>query len=133
MAGQTIFAGNSVLVSAPSVTVPVGVHPFGPVTLPSALGQVVVAFDITSHGDGSAASVAVAVELSLDGGATWQPFFSFERDKGYAPIAEPGIPTGWAYMRVPKLPQPGNPNRQVRGTLTISNAPLTTAVQVEGQ
>jgi hypothetical protein len=132
MAATAIFPGNTVFVSAPSVSVAVGSHTFGPVPVPSSLTSVVVAFDITNHGAGNTSAVSAAAEISFDGGANWQPFFSFARDKGYAPVTEVGVPPGWAYMLV-KLPEVGNANRQVRGTLTVANAPLTTAVQVEGQ
>jgi hypothetical protein len=132
MAATPIFAGDTVLVSSPSVNLSVGDHPFGPSAVPTAWSVVVAAYDITSHGAGNTSAVSLMSDISLDGGATWQPFVGFARDKGYAPTTEPGVPLGWAYVRI-ALPQPGNPNRQVRGVLTIANAPLKTAAQIEGQ
>lgn len=132
MAATPIFPGDTVIASANSASLSIGNHPFGPVAVPTAWSVIVAAYDITSHLTGNTSAVSLTSDISLDGGVTWHPFIACARDKGYAPTTEAGVPPGWAYIRAP-LPQPGNANRQLRGVLTITNAALKTAAQVEGQ
>lgn len=86
-------------------------------------------WDITDHLDGHAGSMTADIEISTDDRKTWRHLAGAARDKGYAPIEEPGEPNDIAYLRV-ALPEVGNPNRWVRGSLVVDGQAVRTNFEI---
>jgi hypothetical protein len=115
----------------PAATYPPGTRSFGPATVPQNLSHYLLTFDKTSWTDPSI-TMEVTLDLSLDGGVTWNtpatdvvPFpvgFTAEgggTDKFGNPYTE--------VTRDGGIPQPGTTDRRVRGSMTIAGGSITTS------
>lgn len=107
-----------VTVLAPG-TYPPGSRLIGPRSVPTNLSFASLALDVTNN-TSPAQGISIAIELSFDGGANWSPFVAMSR-AGESPNAFPTM--AWSGG----VPQDGNPNRQVRATLTLTGSSITTA------
>jgi hypothetical protein len=93
----------------------------GPVSVPTAVVSFELAIDTSSMTDASS-HVFLSVEVSQDGGTTWDSLCSFDRDGGAAdaaafPVAK--VKSG--------LPGAGNASRKLRATLILTGAAITTS------
>lgn len=103
----------------------------GPVTVPQGATELTFTFDRTNWTD-PAVTLAITIDLSLDGGATWNnppeqaaplPFgFTSEGGGGLDKHGNPRTET----TGTTSIPQPTNTQRRLRATVTIAGGPLTT-------
>src|SRR6266571_4897291 len=102
-----------------------GVHPFGPVNVP--VGAFAASARLSSAIQLSPTLVvSAAFELSLDGGASWTPSGSAEliSDGTIGIDPKTGLPyTDW-WVKV-GLDEPSNPNRRIKGSVTINEMVTT--------
>lgn len=124
------MAISTVIVSAPSTVFLTGVHSFGPIDVP------VGVFAASAH---LAASILLSTtlvlsagfELSQDSGATWLPCGSagLISNGTIFTDSKTGLPgTDW-WVRV-GLANQDNPNRKIRGSVTINEA-VSTFINVQ--
>lgn len=120
----------SSVVLAPG-TYAIGTRTLGPANVPLGVTAIELALDGAAMTD-PALHVAITLDLSLDGGATWNdphpavdPFPVGMTLDGGAKNRQ-GDPLA-AYTIGTSLPDPTNPNRRVRATVVISGTPLTTS------
>jgi hypothetical protein len=119
----------------------IGSHNLGPVALNVGLRRVAITLERSEWTD-PASKVDARFELSLDGGTTWSPNPSGERDFPWGPFpvtfsafggiilgkdGQPSLLSGF----VTDLPQPSNPDRRIRGTVTISGGTVRAPVTIE--
>lgn len=120
----------------PQATLPAGTRVFGPFPVPQGLSIAMLSFDRTSWTDPTL-NVDVLIDLSLDGGARWastspdqatDPFPIACRLVGGALLDKNGVALTSGLLGS-RVPQPGNPNRLVRATVT-NNLPMTTSANL---
>jgi hypothetical protein len=114
---------------------PQGTYPVGTRTLPAAnvpQGAISATLALSrAQWLDPAVKVSARFELSVDGGVTWSPDPSGQSvwPWGNFPLTfeSEGDPSGRGTSNVNgDLGDPTNPNRKIRGTVTISGGPLTT-------
>lgn len=110
-----------------------GVHSFGPLSIPQDISSAALSFDRTAWTD-PALRVDVLIDISLDGGLTWasetpnratDPFPIRCTLVGGSLLDKSGLALTSGVLGSGALPQPGNANRSIRGTVT-NNLALTT-------
>lgn len=115
---------------------PLGSYPdqtraLGPVALPTGASSISLSLlrctpsNLTIWPNAST-TVALNADLSLDGGTTWQPWFTFTSQGGQV-TPEGGSTVAPTTYFTTSIPAPANANRKVRATLTITGGPLKTA------
>lgn len=114
------FTVSATLVTARLVTGSV-VSPV--LIIPTGLEYIRVIIDVTNHTN-SAITLALRVELSLDGGVTWPQFREVGRQGG-----DNATEASFEW----DLPEPTNPLRNIRATLTLTgaNRRLITSITVQ--
>lgn len=121
------------LVILPLATLVPGVHSFGPFSISQDISSAALSFDRTAWTD-LALRVDVLIDISLDGGLTWasetpnratDPFPIACTLVGGPLFDKNGLPLTSGVLGSGELPQPGNANRSIRGTVT-NNLALTT-------
>ena len=125
----------AVVTVLPRATYPAGTRSFGPASIPVGLTSAMVLFDL-SFLTALTAELHWTAEYSLDGGASWidvgggglelpKSGFSFVGPTLMGPEGTPVTqPPG---ILVRNLPEPTNPNRQMRGTMRLTE-PFETIV-----
>ena len=125
----------AVVTVLPRATYPAGTRSFGPASIPVGLTSATVLFDL-SFLAGLTLELHWAVEYSLNGGTSWidlgggglelaKSGFVFV---GPTLMSSDGIPvTQPPGILVRNLPEPTNPNRQMRGTMRLTE-PFETIV-----
>ena len=108
----TIVTARTIIDSfrSPAFTVPVGLTFIRPI------------IDVSNQA--TAVSIALLLELSLDGGLTWPQTRSVSRDGG-----DTATEASFEW----DLPEPGNPLRSIRATVTLTggNRRLTSSVTIQ--
>lgn len=114
----------------PQGTYPIGTRVLGPANIPLGVSSISLALDGTSMTN-PALHVAITLDLSLDGGVTWNdphpqvdPFPVGMTLDGGAKNRQ-GQALGTYYIGT-ILPDASNPNRRIRATVVISGQALTT-------
>lgn len=116
----------------PNGTYPIGTRNLGPTSIPTGLTKAVLSLAGGAMTD-PALTVTLQLDLSIDGGATWastnrgpatDPYPTSSTIRGGGTRPRGGAQTEYIIGAV--LPDPTNPGRQMRGTLTIAGTPLTT-------
>ena len=121
-------------------TYPQGTTNYGPATLTPDVSVLTITLDRTNWTDPTI-TVEIRGEISLDGGATWSPQPSGQAvwPWGAFPIdftAAGGVITGPGGVVVNtseltvSIPDVGNANRQLRGSMTITGGNLRTSISV---
>jgi hypothetical protein len=115
----------------PQGTYAIGTRVLGPATVPLGLTSVELVLDGAAMTD-PALQVTLVIDLSLDGGVTWNsphpdvdPFPIGATFVGGATNEHGGGPLDF-YRRGVDFPQPTNAARQIKATITIAGTPLTT-------
>jgi len=115
----------------PQGTYPIGTRTLGPATVPVGVTQIELALDGAAM-TSPALHVSMALDLSLDGGSTWNtphpqvdPFpVTMTLDGGAKDRQGNPLPK---YTIGTRLPDPSNANRRVRAVVIISGTALTTS------
>lgn len=116
----------------PQGTYPIGTFNFGPAPIPSSVSRAEIDLDGTNMTD-PALHITLQLDLSVDGGVTWStvspgpsmvPFPITATMVGGA-LNRTGQPLS-IYSLSANVPGVGSTARQVRGSVVISGAPLTT-------
>lgn len=115
MAATTVIAGG---------TLAAGTHSYGPVTIPDVIVGCSLQAETSQH-TSPAVSFQLSIEISLDGGVTWQPLVSVGRIGQATPPIDPstGLPATTAGFT---CGLPAGTGRRARGSLVISGGSLTT-------
>lgn len=105
----------STVVTIPQLTVTPGApRTAGPVTIPTGLTFAKIAIDRNASGGlnslTSASVLTLLIEISYDGGSTWGLLIQSTQEGGASTIGLTGPSTD--------IPDPTNPNRRARGTVT---------------
>lgn len=113
----------------PSITLKPGTHVFGPDTPPSGISTVTITFSRTdgSHSLNTAApttTFAAELEISYDGGTTWETLGGAETTGGSSTDPDTGQPYATFYLEV-DFPSPTTAATQVRGTITVTGATVS--------
>lgn len=122
------MALQTIVIAPPGTLFAAGTTPFGPVSVPTGV------FSASAHVDvaillSTTLILTAGFELSQDSGVVWQPWGSAGRKaNGIIPLGKNGLPQVDWFVVVP-LPNPSNPNRQLRGFVTINEA-VTTFLRV---
>lgn len=110
-------------------TYSVGVYTISPVSVPPGYTRVYIKLMRALWLDpGTRASWLI--EVSQDGGTTWDtdpPAASGSTPGGISINPQTGLPRPFSLIYA-ALPQPGNPNRKIRGTVTVAGGPITTTI-----
>lgn len=101
---------------------PAGTYPFGPAPIAQGLTLAVCAIDI-SHMTTPDKSYMYLAQISYDGGATWGDLTGASF---VGQIVKAGVTT---QTNTVTLQQPTNPNRKVKGTMTIIGT-ITTSINL---
>lgn len=114
----------------PLTTIQAGSHAFGPVSVPQGVKLVGLSLDRSAWSD-PAMRMRLQIELSLDGGATWNdpaanPFPIGAEFAGGALLNRDGSPQVVAMLGNTQVPASESTTRMVRGTL-VNNLPMTTS------
>ena len=107
----------TVITALPNQTYPAGTRTFGPVAIPTGLTVVTVAISRASLSP--TVRLDWALELSQDGGTTWLPWGGAGTVGGDVINPSTGLPLTDSSFAV-FLPNPANPLRRARGSLTLS-------------
>lgn len=118
-------------VALPLGTYADGTHAFGPFNLQNSIWRLGADIQRCTTAEptvwpNKSSTVAVTLELSFDGGATWQSGGGFTAEGGIHVKAD-GTELPYSSFR---FPVPAGTQRRVRGTLTISNGPILSSVGV---
>jgi hypothetical protein len=118
----------------------VGTHPVAPTPVPAGVARTEILIDRADWLN-AAVTMNFRLELSLDAGATWSPDPSGQEAFPWAPFPITFSGRGGA-MPMPgggtlanstvsfDVPQPDNPNRQVRGSMVVEGATLRTTITI---
>lgn len=87
----------------------------------SAATSLKLQWDVSQHLTGDPATMLASVDVSLDGGLTWNFLCSAGRDRGY--------PNSTIASLIHPLPDVGNTLRMLRASLTTSSS-VTTSMQL---
>ena len=105
---------------------------FGPVSIPNNLEQLDLRIPRATTAQPTrwadpATKVTVSVEISLDGGAIWRPWFAFTAEGGIVktPQNTDAEYSGWA------LPILSGTGRQARGSVSCTGPALTSTLTVD--
>jgi len=109
----------------PVATYPAGTQAFGPLMLPATVHDLAFEVDVSAHTD-PAADLVVSVDLSRDGGTTWQFWKGVSRRGGIKRHPDTGLPVPLMTSRHWLPPGP----TWVRGTVTVTH-PLQFALDLE--
>lgn len=122
MAAQSLTVIGTVT-AIPSGLIPAGANPFGPIAVPDNVSlYAIVSVDTTLHTN-PVSSMAIAVDLSMDGGQTWTTnYLGCGRPGGVVSVNS--VPLS-AMTQTRKLPD--GVGRLMRGSLTNST-PIQTGV-----
>lgn len=115
-------AVTTTLFTLPTQSYPTGVHQVPVRAVPLGATLYKVGIDISQMGD-PATSFDLAFDVSYDGGANWQFWVGGHRDGGPALLDKNGVPQNIVGLDGP-LQQPDNPDRQLRGSVTV-DGPIT--------
>jgi hypothetical protein len=118
------MATQTIVIAPPGTPLTAGAHQFGPVSVPAGVFMAEVQVDAAILLSATLV-VSAGFEFSQDSGATWLPGGSHElKSTGTVPLGKGGLPlTSW-WGRAP-LANPANPNRRVRGFVTINELVAT--------
>ena len=114
----------------PHGTYAVGTQLLGPAAVATGLTQASLALDRGEWLAGG--TLALTIDLSLDGGVTWNsphpdvdPYPVGLTAEGGVALDKHGVAYTQTILTVP-LPQPASTTRRIRATVTIAGGPLTT-------
>lgn len=116
----------------PNGTYAIGTRNLGPASVPQNLTLAKLALDGASMTN-PALHVELTLDFSLDGGTTWASTTPSRATDPYplgitldgGALDKSGNPRAEYFVNAP-LPDPTNPNRRIRGVVTIAGTPLTT-------
>jgi hypothetical protein len=117
---------GSALLLPMAVHTPSGPHVLSPRSVPLGVRCIGLRLDITNHLD-PVSRVQFQLQFSLDGGETW-PLEAGAVSPGGVIVYE-GVTQQYAGWRVPDLPEPENPNRQIRGRYQVTGADAEFALE----
>lgn len=106
----------------PLGTYPAGIYPFGPTPIAQGLTRAICAIDISQMITPDK-SYVYAAQISYDGGASWEDLTGASF---VGQIVKPGVTK---QTNTVTLQQPENPNRRVKGTLTVVGT-ITTSIDL---
>jgi hypothetical protein len=117
----------------PQGTYPIGTRMLGPASIPQSVSAFKLALDGMAMTD-PALRVRLDIDLSLDNGATWasaQPGPTFNPYPLFMTLSggatnRAGQPLAEYFLSNDQIPSPASMARQVKATVTIAGAPLTT-------
>lgn len=114
----------------PHGTMTVGSHQIGPISVPQSVSAFTLALARAEWVAG--VTLSMNVDLSLDGGATWNepaesvvPFPLGLTAEGGVALDKNGIPYVATTLSA-QVPNPGSATRQVRATVVVAGGPLVT-------
>ncbi len=120
----------AVLLAVNARNYPAGTQTTPVATIPVGVETVRIGLSRESWPDTGGDVVSAMVDLSLDGGVTWQSdYFGFTAAGGTL-IGRSGAPILISWTQMP-IPEPANANRRARARVTLT-APLRTAITIEG-
>lgn len=110
------------MIVLPTTTLQAGTREIGPANVPNGVTRFELSFDCSTWTN-PARSLSCQIEISLDGGTNWRPFVAFGLRGTDAPRDKQGVARVFISS---SIPEPANPNRRFRATLTFSGPDWTT-------
>jgi hypothetical protein len=102
----------------------VGVYPFSAIAIPTEYTQASLKV-ARSAWLNPLSKLKFTMEISFDNGVSWPQSFSATAQGGVALVN--GLPAPFSFIGAP-LPQPENPDREIRGSIEVIAEPATVIV-----